>query len=148
NEHGALRWRRGDKGELHNQRRIDLGTINEDIKDLQIIRYEAPILVVKVKGPEGVQLKDVGVTAEYSPGKGQHEGKLILGSGRHSDVSFEHQEDGRFRSEQMFPDEEVSVIGHADGYESKPVKVKLVEGDKKEIEVILEKPAEKKGEDK
>jgi beta-lactamase regulating signal transducer with metallopeptidase domain/protocatechuate 3,4-dioxygenase beta subunit len=143
NEHGALRWRRGDKGELHNQRRIDLGTVNEDINDLQIIRYEAPILIVKVKGPDGVQLKDAGVTAEYGPGKGQHEGKLILASGRHSDVSFEHQEDGRFRSEQLFPDEEVSVIGHADGYESKPVKIKLAEADKKEIEVVLEK-ADKK----
>src|SRR5258707_1120225 len=91
------RLRRGDKGGLHNQRRIDLGTVNEDVKDLQIIRYGAPILIVKVKGPEGVELKDVGVTAVYAAGKGQHEGKLILAGGRNSDVSFEHQEDGQFR---------------------------------------------------
>jgi beta-lactamase regulating signal transducer with metallopeptidase domain len=147
NEHGSLRWRRGDKGELHNQRRVELGTVNEDVKDLQIIRYEAPILIVKLKGPEGAELKDTAVTADYAEGKNQYGGKMILANGRHSDVSFEHQEDGRFRSEQLFPDEEVSVVGHADGYESKPVKIKLPEAEKKEIEIVLEK-AEKKEEKK
>ena len=96
NEHSSLRWRRGGNGELHNQRRADLGTVNEDVKDLQIIRYKAPILLVKVKGPDGVVLNHVGVSASYSEGKAQHAGKLILANGLHSDVSFEHQEDGRY----------------------------------------------------
>jgi beta-lactamase regulating signal transducer with metallopeptidase domain/protocatechuate 3,4-dioxygenase beta subunit len=148
NEHGALRWRRGDKGELHNNHRIDLGTVNDDVKDLQIIRYEAPILIVNVKGPEGVQLKNVAVTAAYAEGRNSYGGKLILANGRQSDVSFEHQEDGRFRSEQLFPDEEATVIGHAEGYESKPVKIKLAESEKKEIEVLLEKAPEKKDDPK
>jgi beta-lactamase regulating signal transducer with metallopeptidase domain len=128
NEHSSLRWRRGDKGEYHNQRRVDLGTVNEDIRDIQIVRYKAPIVIVKVKGPDGFTLDKPGVRAVYSQGKAQVTG-----------VSFEHQEDGRFRSEQMFPDEEVTITGHAEGYTSKPVVIKLAEGATKDIEVLLEK---------
>lgn len=143
NEHGALRWRRGDKGEYQNQRRIDLGTVNEDISDIQIVRYKAPIVIVKLKGPDGTKLDKPGVTAVYTKGKRQTEGQLILANGRNSDLSFEHQEDGRFRSEQMFPDEEIQVMGHAEGFASKPVTIKLSEGATKDIEITLEK-AEKK----
>ncbi len=139
NEHSSLRWRRGDKGEYNNQRRVDLGTVNEDIRDIQIVRYKAPIVIVKVKGPDGVSLEKPGVSANYSHGKAQMDGKLILANGRHSDVNFEHQEDGRFRSEQMFPDEEVTITGHAEGYTSKPVVIKLAEGATKDIEVLLER---------
>src|SRR5262249_11830614 len=37
NEHGVLRWRRGKDGPLNNQRRVDLGTVTDDVKDIQII---------------------------------------------------------------------------------------------------------------
>ena len=91
-----------------------------------------------------IRLKDVAVTAVYGPGKGQYSGQLIVGGGRQSDVSFEKQEDGRFRSEQLFPDEETTVTAHAEGYTSKSVQVKLPEGETKEVEIVLEKVAEKK----
>jgi beta-lactamase regulating signal transducer with metallopeptidase domain len=143
NEHGALRWRRGNSGEYQNQRRIDLGTVNEDITNIQIVRYKAPIVIVKLKAPDGVTLDKPGVTAVYTKGKRQNDGQFILANGRNSDINFEHQEDGRFRSEQMFPDDEAQFIGHADGYASKPVTFKLAEGATKEIEITLEK-ADKK----
>jgi hypothetical protein len=76
------------------------------------------------------------------------EGPFILANGRRSDVSFEEQEDGRFRSSQMFPDEEVTVSAHAEGYASKSEKVKLEEGTTKEIEIVLDTKEEKKEEGK
>src|SRR5262249_45399717 len=71
NEHGVLRWRRGKDGPLNNQRRVDLGTVTDDVKDIQIIRYTAPILLVKVTGKDGLKLTDVAVTAVYPEGKAQ-----------------------------------------------------------------------------
>ena len=39
----------------------------------------------------------------------------------------------------MLPDEEVTITGHADGYESRSEKIKLAEGTQKEIVITLEK---------
>lgn len=149
NEHGSLRWRRGKDGELHNNRRVMLGTMNDDVKDIEIIKYTAPILVVKITTKDGSKPVNSAVTLKYTTGKGQFEGRLIVGNGRESDVSFEKQENGKFRSEQLFPDEEAVVTGHADGYADKSEKVSLAEGTTKEIEIVLEKaPPAKEGEKK
>jgi hypothetical protein len=102
--------------------------------------------VVKVAAKDGGKLVKPAVTAVYAPGKRRMEGPFILANGRRSDVSFEEQEDGRYRSSQMFPDEEVTVTGHAEGYASKSEKVKLEEGTTKEIEIVLDTKAEKKEE--
>ena len=53
-------------------------------------------------------------------------------------------EDGRFRSEQLLPDEEATVSAHAKGHVAAPVKVKLTERATKEIEIALEKAPEKR----
>ena len=139
NEHGVLRHRTTKNDPLSNNREVDLGTVNADVKGIEIIRYTAPIVIVKVVAKDGGKLKDVAVTATYPEGKGDARGKRIVGGGRQSDVGFEKQEDGRFRSSQMFPDEEVTITGHADGYESHSEKVKLAEGTQKEIVIVLEK---------
>jgi BlaR1 peptidase M56 len=139
NEHGVLRHRKTKNDPLSNKRRVDLGTLQADVKGIEIIRYTAPILLVKVVARDGGKLADVGVTATYPEGKGQFGGGLILAKGRNSDVSFEKQEDGRFRSSQLFPDQEATVFGHAEGYESRSQKVKLAEGTTKEIVIELDK---------
>jgi hypothetical protein len=144
NEHGVLRHRIGKDGALKNQRRVDLGTLNDDVKDLQIIRYEAPIVLVRIVAKDGSKLVKPTMTGKYDPDKAQYKGGILISNGMQSDVNFEEQEDGRFRSSQLFPDEEVTLSAHAEGYESKSEKLKLTEGAKKEIEIVLEKAAEKK----
>src|SRR5262249_7362112 len=138
NEHGVLRHRKTKNDPLSNNREIDLGTVNADVKGIEIVRYTAPILVVKVVAQDGGKLKGVAVRGTYPEGRGDARFKRIVGS-RQSDVGFEKQEDGRFRSSQLFPDEEVTITGYADGYESRSEKVKLAEGTQKEIVITLEK---------
>jgi uncharacterized GH25 family protein len=147
NEHGSLRWRKSKGDPLSNFHEIDLGTLNDDVKGIEIVRYTAPILLVTVKAKDGSKLKDAAVTAVYGEGKSPYPGRLISRRGRHSDVSFEHQEDGRFRSECLLPDEETTVTAHAEGYRSAPVKVKLEEGTTKEIELVVEPAADDKKEE-
>ena len=57
-----------------------------------------------------------------------------------SDCGFEQQEDGRFRSEGLYPDEEFTVTAQAKGYASKTSPAfTLAEGATREIELVLEK---------
>ena len=45
NEHGVLRHRMKKDGPLSTAREIDLGTLDDDVKGIEIIRYVAPILI-------------------------------------------------------------------------------------------------------
>jgi len=139
NEHSALRWRKAKGDQLSRGRQIALGTLDKDVKGIEIVRYEAPILLVKVTAKEGGKPKGAAVTALYPEEKGLQEGGFSVKNGRRSDVSFEEQEDGRFRSSQLLPDEEVTVAAHAEGYQDATAKVKLAEGATKDVEIVLEK---------
>jgi len=64
---------------------------------------------------------------------------------------MEKQEDGRWRSSQLLPDEEITVTINAEGYKPYTEKLKLGEGITKEIKGELEKgaaPEKKKEEEK
>lgn len=148
NEHGVLRWRKKKDGPLNNNRRVDLGTLNDDLKGFEIVHYKAPILLVNVVDREGKQIKDFKVQAVYAPGKSTKEAGSFFVNGVQGDVYFEKQEDGRWRSSQMFPDEEVTITGSAEGYASKSEKVKIPEAETKELKFTLEKAADKKAEKK
>lgn len=139
NEHGSLRWRKAKGEPLHNAHQIDLGTLNDDVQGIEIIRYVAPLVLVRVKAADGTELKSAAVTAVYGKGRAPYQGRLIVRNGLQSDVSFEHQEDGRFRSECLLPDEETTITAHAEGYTPKSTTIKLPEGQQKEIEIVLHK---------
>ncbi len=47
NEHHAIRWRRAKGEPLSRSRTIKLGTLDHDVKGIEIVHYTAPILVVK-----------------------------------------------------------------------------------------------------
>jgi beta-lactamase regulating signal transducer with metallopeptidase domain len=145
NEHGCLRWRKSPKAALQARREIHLGTVNEDVKGIEIIRYVAPILVVDATDGSGRRLKDFKVKATYQPGKSPKDPNSSFVNGVQGDVYFEKQEDGRWRSEQMLPDEEVNVTLSADGYQPRSENVKLAEGTTRDLKMVLERePAGKK----
>lgn len=141
NEHGALRFRRGKDKELENLKsRVEMGTLNDDVDGFEIIRYVAPIVLVSAVDADGKPLKDFRLTAAYSWG----EQRYILAGEERSDMSFEHQNDGRYRTSQMLPDEDVKFTAKADGYEPASETVKLAEGETKDLVITLKKAAETK----
>src|SRR5207249_1645694 len=87
NEQGALRWRKAKGEPLRNAYKIDLGTLTDDVRGIEIVHYVAPTLLVKVTAKDGAKLADLGVTAVYAKGRGRFPGKAITRDGRHSDVS-------------------------------------------------------------
>ena len=64
--------------------------------------------------------------------------RSVLKNGVHSDVHFEKQDDGRFRSDQLTPDREVNITAEADGFKPASRKFKLAEGKTEEITLVLE----------
>lgn len=138
NEHGALRVRMAKGSPLSNQcREISLGTLDRDIRGIEVVRYNAPILLVKPVTEHGGLLREAKVRIEYANGRGpwKSQGRFIEGKGVH----FEKQDDGRWRSSQLLPDEEFTITVEADGYESKSEKLKLPEGAIKELDLRLKK---------
>jgi hypothetical protein len=139
NEHGVLRHRTKKGEPLSADREINLGTLNDDVRGIEIIRYVAPILVVGAKDKAGKPVKDVKVAVAYAPGvKKKRPGEMFI-NGVQGDVYMEKQEDGRWRTEQMLPDEEVTVTVSAKGYKPHTEKLKLAEGTTKDLTPVLEK---------
>src|SRR5262249_48902660 len=139
-EHTVLRHRLAKDAPLSNAHFLRLGTLDHDIKGIEIVRYVAPIVVVKVSTKDGIKPADVAVWADYRPKEKGQGGRRILKWGVRSDCGFEQQEDGRFRSEGLYPDQGVTVTARAKGYAEKtsPAFV-LAEGTTREFELVLEK---------
>lgn len=139
NEHGALRFRRGPGEKLESDKEdISLGTLNDDVEGFEIIKYKAPIVIVKAVDEQGTLIAKYGVTAAYSWGTQRY----ILEGELRSDLSFEKQNDGRYRTSQMLPDEDVKFTVTAKGYETASETVRLPEGETKELVVTLKKAKE------
>ena len=74
---------------------------------------------------------------------------MILPGGRNSDISFNKQEDGRFRTSQVTPDREIKITAYAKGFEPESRRFKLPEGKTEEVTFVLEpekKPAQENAE--
>jgi hypothetical protein len=139
NEHGVLRHRMKKGEPLSAAREIDLGTLNDDVKGIEIIRYVAPILIVDAKDKAGKQVKDFQVKVTYPPGVGKKRPGESFVNGVQGDVYMEKQEDSRWRTSQMLPDEEVEVTVYAKGYKNHAEKLKMAEGTTKDLAPVLEK---------
>jgi hypothetical protein len=139
NQDVACRWRMGKDKPLNNSMVARLGTMNDDVKSMEIITYISPRLIVKVATKDGTPPVNPDVTAACTKGKSQYPERIPDAGGRETDVPFGKQQDGRFSAAQLLPDEDLVISGHADGYADKSVKVNLAEGETKEIEIVLEK---------
>ena len=139
-EHYALRTRVAKDAPLTNKRDIALGTIDHDKADVTVVRYKAPVLLIKAVMEDGKTIHHFQAKLKYKPGR-EPTGEYIENGKLAGDVSFAHQDDGRWRSEQLLPDEEFTVTVSAAGYEPKVEKLKLPEGAVKELVVRLKKKA-------
>jgi hypothetical protein len=139
NEHGVLRYRMKKGDPLEPRREIDLGTLNDDVRGIEIVRYVAPILVVGARDKDGKPIKDIQVKVVYPPGVGKKKPGESFVNGVQGDVFLEKQEDGRWRTSQMLPDVGVQVTVSAKGYKPGTATLKLTEGTTKDLTPVLEK---------
>ena len=145
NEHSALKWRKSRDKPLQRGRNVTIGTVEDDIAGFEIVRYTAPILLVKAVDSSGKVIDDAVPIIAYTRPADSEEEMVMYTTG--SRVSFENQGDGYHRSSQLLPDEPISVTFNKEGFTTTPRELKLAEGEEQKLEFVLV-PAEKKAEEK
>jgi hypothetical protein len=138
NEHASSRYRIGKDGKLHSEKFVMFGTLDHDVKDLAIIQYDAPVVMVKPTTKDGRPVKDVVLSGKFTEDNEGPGMRMILKNGIESDVHFERQDDGRYRTYCLTPDREVNITAHADGFKPASRKFKLPEGKTEEVTYVLE----------
>jgi len=126
NEHSSLRFRKSAESPLQAGRKLKLATLDSDVTGIQIIRYVAPILLVKPIDRSGNPLDAANVAGQYND------------SSIREPVRFEKQKDGRQRSSQLLPDEKCTITVTAPGYRPESRTISMAEGSTSELTLKLE----------
>ena len=66
NEHHAIRWRKAKGEPLSRSRTIMLGTLDHDVKGIEIVHYNAPIVIVKCEAKDGKPIPGLKMSAHYA----------------------------------------------------------------------------------
>jgi hypothetical protein len=135
NEHSSLRWRMSHDSPLRRGRRIKLGTVEEDVSGIEIIRYTAPILLVKPVNDQGKPME--GCTPKVIYVRSEQDGEDLTVYTTGGNVSFDLQQDGRWRSSQALPDEPMTVTVEKTGYSATPQDLSLSEGEEREPVFVM-----------
>ena len=143
-EHASTRYRIGKGGPLVEGNWPRLGTLDHDVKDIEIVRYVSPIIVIDATTKDGQQIKDFKADVQYThPGPDNGKTVYLRGGGKKKDAIQDEQYDGRYRTSNMLPDKEVTVSVSADGFEGASRKLSLPEGKTEEVTFVLEPKAPK-----
>ena len=139
NEHASARHRMVKDGPLIEGRTVKLGTLDHDVKGIEIVRYVAPIILVNATTKDGKQIKGFKAAVKYTTGApDSRESVSLSGGSEQTEAIKDEQNDGRYRTSQLLPDREVEVIATADGFAGASRKLKLAEGKTEEVTFVLE----------
>jgi beta-lactamase regulating signal transducer with metallopeptidase domain len=134
----STRYRVGKDGKLQAGQFVMFGTLDHDVKDLQIVRYEETAVIVKATATVGRPIKDLILAGEYTEEIANARVEFSLPNGAQTEVEFERQADGRFRATKLTPARELTITADADGFKPASRKIKLPEGKTEEITFVLE----------
>jgi hypothetical protein len=134
----STRYRVGKDGKLQAGQFVMFGTLDHDVKDLQIVRYDETAAIVKATAKDGRPIKDLILAGEYTEEIANARVEFSLENGAQSEISFERQGDGRFRATKLTPDRELRITADADGFKPASLKIKVPESKSEEITFVLE----------
>jgi beta-lactamase regulating signal transducer with metallopeptidase domain len=139
NEHASAQYRIGKNGPLLSGRRVTLGTLDHDVKDIEIVRYVAPIIIINATSKAGQQIQGFKASVEYVKNDAESDKRVyLMGGGKKPDALQDEQNDGRYRTSHLLPDKEVNVSVSADGFASASRKMSLPEGKIEEVNFVLD----------
>ena len=116
NEHASAQHRIGKDGPLIDGRTVKLGTLDHDVKGIEIVRYVAPIIVINATTKGGQQVKGFKAAVEYTSSSPDGRKDVHVVGGGPREAIQDEQYDGRYRTSQLLPDREVNVTVSADGF--------------------------------
>ena len=94
NEHASAQYRIGKDGPLTKGRRVSLGTLDHDVKGIEIVRYVAPIVMVNATTQAGQQIKGFKATVEYTKEGTNSEKRVHVMGGGKTEAVQDEQNDG------------------------------------------------------
>jgi len=142
NEHGIYQIRRSPDSELLPVRRIKLGKVDADVTGIEVVRYKAPVMLVKAVEVDGNVIQAFKPVAKLDPARqalAPKDAKAHFALFTNGLLGFEKQQDGRHRSEQMLPDAAWTVTVEKEGWTTDPQVVTLKEGEEREVVFVLRK---------
>jgi len=133
----ALQFRLKKEAPLQFTRDFDLGTLDADMNELEIIHYAAPTIVISAMDKNGKAIENFAPSVVYI--ESEHKGGSRLSyKGTPTDVPFEGLPGNKIRTIQMVPDREVEVTVSAEGFKPASRRMKLAEGKTEEAKFVLE----------
>jgi len=139
NELRTLRGRVSKDAPLSNSQFVELGTLTQDMTDIAVISYMMPILLVRAVDESGKMVEGFQAKIKYLSGQATREGEFVREGKPAGNVYIEQQDDGRWRTYGLLPDEEFTLSVEAPGYRPSSQKLNLPEGSIKELDVKLQK---------
>ena len=133
----ALRYRIGKNGPYSSSPHHRFGTLDHDVRDLEIIHYTAPVLTVKATDQGGLPVKGFQVRPMFTEPELEPDTSYILKGGVNSHVRFQEEQDGRFRSASLQPGREMQITAQARRGQASEAEATLAEGEKVEVKLIL-----------
>jgi hypothetical protein len=138
----AFQYRLEKDSPLQYGRHFQLGTIEQDLQGVEIIRYAAPTIVISVATREGTPIEDLLPSVDYTDPQYNGRGHKLYHSGKsgqsETEVPFDDIGGGKIRTIQLVPDREVNVTVRAEGFKPESRKITLAEGKTEELKFVLE----------
>lgn len=137
----AFQYRLDKDSPLQYGRQFEMGTIDQDLKGVEIIHYAAPTIVISVTTNAGMPIEDNLPSVDYTDPNYDGRGNKLYHSGKsgqsETDVPFEDIGGGKIRTIQLVPGREVNVTIRAEGFQTESRKITLAEGKTEEMKFVL-----------
>ena len=138
-EQTAIRHRIGRDGKASPNPILMLGTLDRDIKDLEVIRFVAPVVTIEVVGKDGLPLKSPILTGEYLEQNDDYAVYRSAENGLRTDIEFAAGKNaGQYLTESLTPDRTIKITVDAKGFKPESRNFKLAEGKTEEAKFTLE----------
>jgi RNA polymerase sigma factor (sigma-70 family) len=140
NEHQSTRYRWSNDSPWRNEHQVPAPILDHDTNEMSVMYYTSPILLIRAVSEDGTTIPDFKCQLVYGNDRKPYEQAPHWISGAAGDVNFEKQQDGRWRSESLLPDENVTLTIEATGFQPWSQSYTLPEGATQEVEAKLQKP--------
>jgi hypothetical protein len=112
------------------------------VTGIEIVRYTAPIVLLRVVDDDGKPIPKAKVAAIYESDDKNHLDHPV--DGLPTSIFFEKQPGGIRRTSQMLPDEKTKFVASAEGYEEAHETLSLPEEETRELTLVLKRSTAEK----
>jgi RNA polymerase sigma factor (sigma-70 family) len=137
NEHQSTRYRWSNDSPWRNENEITAAILDHDTNEISVMYYTAPILLVRATAEDGSAIPAFKCQVTYANDRKPYTQPPHWINGDSGDVNFEKQQDGRWRSQSLLPNEDLSLTVEAEGFQTWSQSINLAEGASQEIEAKL-----------